>query len=238
MYFNPFFRGNESNESNSNNSSYINTTVPTLIYYTTAYNILPERFYESNQGNENNESTGNTYDLNSIAFNIYNYPITYSENSNEDYRDDFRNIVNNYINTIDRINNENTDDNNGNGNGNGSSSEYVFEFSNAFIPASSLVERLFEDYMQNKNKLNEEEYTNTTIKLNEKIVECPICFNSYDTSIKIKKCEHIFCEDCIRKWLQDHKNTCPICRTNVLKRTNEEISNEENLNNSNIESLD
>ena len=34
--------------------------------------------------------------------------------------------------------------------------------------------------------------------------------------VKLKKCSHIFCEDCIQKWLKNHKNTCPICRVNVI----------------------
>ena len=39
------------------------------------------------------------------------------------------------------------------------------------------------------------------------------CESEY--KIKLKNCEHMFCEDCIRNWLQNHKNSCPICRTKV-----------------------
>ena len=87
------------------------------------------------------------------------------------------------------------------------------------IPTISLIERLFTDYEKNKNKnkLNEKEYSKNTQKINLPIEECPICYNSYETTIKINKCEHQFCEDCIKKWLKEHENTCPICRTNILK---------------------
>ena len=90
--------------------------------------------------------------------------------------------------------------------------------SNIFIPASDLIERLFTDYIENKNKLNEEEYMENTVKIHSKLEECPICFNSSETGIKITQCQHVFCEDCIKNWLQKHKNTCPICRTNVIKK--------------------
>ena len=61
-------------------------------------------------------------------------------------------------------------------------------------------------------------------KINEKLEECPVCFTSSETTIKIKRCNHVFCEDCIQKWLKNHKNTCPICRINV-------IIEQENINN-------
>ena len=75
-----------------------------------------------------------------------------------------------------------------------------------------------------------EEYKKNIQKINEKLEECPVCFTSSETTIRIKKCNHVFCEDCIQKWLKDHKNTCPICRVNV---TIEEQENSNNSNNSN-----
>ena len=90
------------------------------------------------------------------------------------------------------------------------------DISNIFFPTVNLIERIFNDYIENKNKLNDEEYIKNVEKISQTIDECPVCFASSETAIKIKKCNHIFCEDCIQKWLKSHKNTCPICRINVI----------------------
>lgn len=50
---------------------------------------------------------------------------------------------------------------------------------------------------------------------------CPICFepiNSVDNIIETD-CNHVFCENCIRLWLEEHK-LCPYCRMNI---TNEKL---------------
>lgn len=104
--------------------------------------------------------------------------------------------------------------------------ETYYDLSNTHFPTVNFIERIFNDYIENKNKLNDEEYKKNVEKINEKLEECPVCFTSSETTIKIKKCNHVFCEDCIQKWLTDHKNTCPICRVNVIIET--ENSNYEN----------
>lgn len=104
------------------------------------------------------------------------------------------------------------------------------EVSSIFFPTVNLIERLFNDYLENKNKLNDEEYKINVEKIDKKLDECPICFSDSETTIKIKKCEHIFCEDCIEKWLKNHKNTCPICRVNVNENINSDLE-QQNINN-------
>jgi hypothetical protein len=232
--FSNLLRTNGSNGSNSG------TPIPTLIYYTTSHTLYPEGYGYDSNGNVNNSSINeNLYnffndELDNLTYNVIN------QGNNVQFRNDFRSVVGNYVNSVNNVNNLNSDESNGSDESNerterteSNNSNYYniqYEFSEAFIPASSFIERIFADYIQNKNKLNEEEYSNTTIKSNDKLEECPICFNSSDVSIKIKKCNHMFCESCIHKWLREHKNTCPICRTNVLKRTNSEIDNSENEN--------
>jgi len=47
---------------------------------------------------------------------------------------------------------------------------------------------------------------------------CPICFEpikDVDNLIETD-CNHIFCESCIRLWLEEHK-LCPYCRMNILE---------------------
>jgi hypothetical protein len=44
--------------------------------------------------------------------------------------------------------------------------------------------------------------------------ECSICLESYQERDKIVQltCNHIFHKDCIREWLQNKQNNCPLCR--------------------------
>lgn len=41
---------------------------------------------------------------------------------------------------------------------------------------------------------------------------CGICLNNKIKGKKLR-CKHTFCEKCIIKWLTEHSNSCPICRT-------------------------
>eukprot|EP00735_Rhodelphis_limneticus_P006294 TRINITY_DN18681_c0_g1::TRINITY_DN18681_c0_g1_i1::g.20452::m.20452 TRINITY_DN18681_c0_g1::TRINITY_DN18681_c0_g1_i1::g.20452 ORF type:complete len:206 (+),score=18.13,sp/Q3UF64/RNFT2_MOUSE/33.61/1e-12,zf-RING_2/PF13639.1/1.9e-11,zf-C3HC4_2/PF13923.1/7.2e+03,zf-C3HC4_2/PF13923.1/3e-09,zf-C3HC4_3/PF13920.1/1e-08,zf-C3HC4/PF00097.20/5.7e-08,zf-RING_6/PF14835.1/2.3e-07,zf-C3HC4_4/PF15227.1/1e-06,zf-RING_5/PF14634.1/9.2e-07,zf-RING_UBOX/PF13445.1/3e-06,zf-RING_UBOX/PF13445.1/1.5e+02,zf-rbx1/PF12678.2/ len=43
---------------------------------------------------------------------------------------------------------------------------------------------------------------------------CPICTDTVKAPIALAGCEHIFCEECIDRWLSEHC-TCPICRKKV-----------------------
>jgi len=49
---------------------------------------------------------------------------------------------------------------------------------------------------------------------------CSICyseFKKYDDVCFIKKCNHLFHTTCIKKWLTQYGNTCPICKCDVKK---------------------
>lgn len=57
---------------------------------------------------------------------------------------------------------------------------------------------------------------------------CPVCYNPYheshDTSTPAEvpvrlSCRHIFGDQCIRAWLSENRNTCPLCRVNVFRGT-------------------
>jgi len=50
-------------------------------------------------------------------------------------------------------------------------------------------------------------------KCNE-ITNCSICFENMKDNIKLK-CEHIYCSECIKKWLTERSNTCPTCRAEI-----------------------
>jgi len=46
------------------------------------------------------------------------------------------------------------------------------------------------------------------------ITNCSICFENMKDNIKLK-CDHIYCSECIKKWLTERSNTCPTCRTEI-----------------------
>jgi len=62
-------------------------------------------------------------------------------------------------------------------------------------------------------------YSNET----ETIV-CPICLDNLskaEYNRKIRKCNHIFCGECIERWLVDHR-ICPVCKQDVPDESQEE----------------
>ena len=45
--------------------------------------------------------------------------------------------------------------------------------------------------------------------------ECTICFNELLDETCITECNHRFCKECLDKWLDSNKSTCPLCRDNI-----------------------
>ena len=66
---------------------------------------------------------------------------------------------------------------------------------------------------ENNNRLTNDEYLNITLK-NTDNLECSICYENKTNNVKLIKCNHIFCELCIKKWLLNNI-TCPICRVKL-----------------------
>ena len=65
---------------------------------------------------------------------------------------------------------------------------------------------------------------------------CPICYENMNNVDNISEtdCNHVFCESCIRVWLENNK-TCPFCRatisnSNIAVITNKEDSNKDDDN--------
>ena len=199
------------------NTQFPNTLIPfdTLQSIPQINSIYNNYLY--NESNINNQTSISNLYYNSIFYDIENTEFFNINSGNE--------------------RNDSNDSNNSNdSNGSNDNNQITYnEISTVFIPTVNFIERIFNDYIHDKNKLNDEEYKNNVEKINEILEECPVCFTSSETTIKIKKCNHVFCEDCIQKWLKSHKNTCPICRVNVIiepensngnRNTNNENSNE------------
>jgi len=49
----------------------------------------------------------------------------------------------------------------------------------------------------------------------DNFISCPICMEDTNKNIKLP-CSHVFCEECIQKWLLKNTNSCPNCRINVI----------------------
>lgn len=78
-----------------------------------------------------------------------------------------------------------------------------------------IITELINDYVNsfdNESKLSDVEFN----KLNrtDQHFECSICMDNKHNGILLN-CNHIFCEDCLKKWLTTVKNTCPSCRKEV-----------------------
>jgi len=47
-------------------------------------------------------------------------------------------------------------------------------------------------------------------------ITCSICLsNILDNNFCITNCNHNFCYDCLNKWFDKKKISCPMCRTNI-----------------------
>ncbi|MCJ1468397.1 hypothetical protein MMC07_007025 [Pseudocyphellaria aurata] len=69
-----------------------------------------------------------------------------------------------------------------------------------------------------------------TATLSEGDQSCPICLDKYDSNTSTTasaensdvehairlRCNHLLGKSCFKKWLEERKNTCPFCRTNVF----------------------
>ena len=70
------------------------------------------------------------------------------------------------------------------------------------------------------NRLNEQQRTTIslakfeTLKKDNTVSECPICYNDKDNNVHLE-CNHKFCSSCIKRWLTEKEDSCPICRKKI-----------------------
>lgn len=56
-------------------------------------------------------------------------------------------------------------------------------------------------------------------------IVCPITMESFvdgESILQIKKCRHIFKNDPLSRWLENH-STCPVCRQNILETPRQSV---------------
>jgi len=187
----------ESNIS-SNNETLIKNLIEDLLKNDTEPNNIEETKQETEEIRENlpnNESMTN-------MINIFdNYLHTYN---NENYNTPYVNIFNSNI--IRDFNNLGS--------------------INIFDEYADLPELVSENIYQEDVKivLNEEQFNNLLHITHEEIndnesCECLICmeeFNKEDNIIKTN-CKHLFHKNCIKTWLCEESNKCPVCRIEIEK---------------------
>ncbi|KAM3140213.1 hypothetical protein pb186bvf_007766 [Paramecium bursaria] len=84
-------------------------------------------------------------------------------------------------------------------------------------PVSSNRKTVFEGcYFNSQNK--QEKIQFTAIKMMQDKVtqsDCPICIaelKNQTNILQFEPCGHMGCESCMRKWIEDYKAQCPLCR--------------------------
>ena len=84
---------------------------------------------------------------------------------------------------------------------------------NSIIMRQLVLDLIHDMRNENNDRLTNDEYLKITTKNTENL-ECSICYENKTNNIKLIKCNHIFCELCIKKWLLNNI-TCPICRVKL-----------------------
>lgn len=88
----------------------------------------------------------------------------------------------------------------------------TLEIINDFSIEENLRRELHEMLFQMDETVSPIQYPNDTVL--EKETDCSICFEKIEAGEKIYNipCKHIFHKECMTKWIQRRKKTCPMCR--------------------------
>ena len=84
---------------------------------------------------------------------------------------------------------------------------------NFIFPTNEILINIYNDYLNNR-LLTQGEF-NKLPKHNCKF-ECPVCLDEKEDGV-ILSCNHIFCTNCLNKWLTQKNTLCPLCRENGKK---------------------
>lgn len=190
---------------------------------------------ENNYSGDENSSSQNLNNNSMQQFNniinIFDNYIQNNINNRENYSDNFFNIINrdmnlNYYNfnqfsNLSNLANEDLSDLPDLIDMNEEPNNTPIFYTTFILNPSSQQNYIYEDV---KIILSEEQFNNLECKsfkelnLNES-KECLICienFNEDDDIIKIP-CNHIFHKNCIKSWVCEESNKCPICRIEIDK---------------------
>ncbi|XP_022740743.1 uncharacterized protein LOC111292567 [Durio zibethinus] len=61
-------------------------------------------------------------------------------------------------------------------------------------------------------------YSRRSSRVDDQSNECAVCLSELEEGETVRKlkCKHTFHKDCLDRWLQQYRATCPLCRTKVL----------------------
>lgn len=102
------------------------------------------------------------------------------------------------------------------------------QLSNNVVNTINSFVETFGEYMLNNTEYEDlvnlptQKVTLREAELEEKLenltteIECGICKDKTNKDVvKIKRCNHTFCKECIREWLTKYNVNCPMCRKDV-----------------------
>jgi len=89
----------------------------------------------------------------------------------------------------------------------------LIPFLDLHFPPEATLLRLLNDYINEESTLSVNDF-NKLMKYKKKF-NCPICFEEDKNDGIILSCEHVFCYNCLKHWLIEKSNSCPLCRENV-----------------------
>jgi hypothetical protein len=81
------------------------------------------------------------------------------------------------------------------------------------LPNSMNILNSLEDFTFSSNDINKNNDKDDNHK-------CPICLENLENINKKTNCNHIFHKECISKWININKNTCPLCRNKLYSCPN------------------
>ena len=66
---------------------------------------------------------------------------------------------------------------------------------------------------------------------------CVICLDEFKKGVEVTElnCKHIFCTNCINKWLGENSRHCPICKSNIEEVSNKRKRSSNSVNDSKLE---
>ena len=89
----------------------------------------------------------------------------------------------------------------------------------------NLVAKHLKLFINNDEINNHDKNTNnnSNIDLKKKVKDnCGICLEKINNNTRLP-CKHEYCYDCIKRWTEMNKRTCPLCRSSFDKYINDNI---------------
>lgn len=84
------------------------------------------------------------------------------------------------------------------------------------LPSTTSFYNIYKKLIRNTFGVDQSVHADIVIEMLHAELKCSICLNLIMQATAVIHCGHLFCHHCIKRW-RSSSNTCPICRTEVLK---------------------